>query len=181
MDKPEVAAVVTADSKPSDVKEDFESFDFEDFAMDKPEVAAVTTDSKPSDVKEDFESFDFEDFAMDKPEVAAVTTDSKPSDVKEDFESFDFDLAPKSAEDDAVDFDFDFDMPLTGLDTQETNHNFGTPDLTDMDELETKLDLAKAYIEMGDAEAARDITEEVLRKGTEQQKKTAETILDRLK
>jgi pilus assembly protein FimV len=149
--------------------------------MDKPEVAAVTTDSKPSDVKEDFESFDFEDFAMDKPEVAAVTTDSKPSDVKEDFESFDFDLAPKSAEDDAVDFDFDFDMPLTGLDTQETNHNFGTPDLTDMDELETKLDLAKAYIEMGDAEAARDITEEVLRKGTEQQKKTAETILDRLK
>jgi pilus assembly protein FimV len=50
-----------------------------------------------------------------------------------------------------------------------------------MDALETKLDLAKAYIEMGDAEAARDITEEVLKNGTAEQKKTAETILERLK
>jgi len=120
--------------------------------------------------------------------VAEVTTDSQPLESKDDFESFDFDLAPKSAKTDelagdAVDFDFDFDMPLTGLDGQNTSQqsNFGTPDLTDMDELETKLDLAKAYIEMGDAEAARDITEEVLKNGTDQQKKTAETILNRLK
>ncbi|MDD1615385.1 MAG: hypothetical protein LUQ28_02490 [Methylococcaceae bacterium] len=170
------------------VKDDFESFDFNDFAMDKPDVAAVATDSQPVESKDDFESFDFDDFAMDETDVAEVTTDSQPLESKDDFESFDFDLAPKSAKTDelagdAVDFDFDFDMPLTGLDGQNTSQqsNFGTPDLTDMDELETKLDLAKAYIEMGDAEAARDITEEVLKNGTDQQKKTAETILNRLK
>ena len=57
----------------------------------------------------------------------------------------------------------------------------GVSDLTDMDELETKLDLAKAYIDMGDTESAKGIAEEVLVSGSSEQKKTAQTILDELK
>ncbi len=41
------------------------------------------------------------------------------------------------------------------------------------DETATKLDLAKAYIDMGDAEGARSILDEVLAEGNEQQKKQA--------
>ena len=41
------------------------------------------------------------------------------------------------------------------------------------DETATKLDLAKAYIDMGDAEGARSILEEVLAEGNEEQKKQA--------
>ena len=53
-------------------------------------------------------------------------------------------------------------------------------DLTDMDEYETKIDLAKAYIDMGDAEAAKVIAEEVVEKGNEDQKKEAQAVLDKL-
>ena len=53
-------------------------------------------------------------------------------------------------------------------------------DLTDMDELETKLDLAKAYIDMGDADSAKEIIEQVLEKGSAKQKKTAQELLDDL-
>ena len=78
--------------------------------------------------------------------------------------------------DDDFDFDFNFDMPAaTGQ-----HDDFGVSDLTDMDELETKLDLAKAYVDMGDAAAAKDIAREVLEKGTDAQKKSAQALLDEL-
>ncbi|TAK61610.1 FimV/HubP family polar landmark protein, partial [Methylobacter sp.] len=83
---------------------------------------------------------------------------------------FDFDL----------DFDLDQDAPST-TSVQNTDHaSFGVSDLTDMDELETKLDLAKAYIDMGDANAAKDIAREVLEQGTVEQKKIAQALLDEL-
>jgi pilus assembly protein FimV len=44
------------------------------------------------------------------------------------------------------------------------------------DETATKLDLAKAYIDMGDAEGARSILDEVMSEGTEQQKKQAREL-----
>jgi pilus assembly protein FimV len=47
-------------------------------------------------------------------------------------------------------------------------------------EVATKLDLAKAYQEMGDAAGAREILEEVLRDGDEQQKQTAQTLMQQL-
>jgi pilus assembly protein FimV len=47
-------------------------------------------------------------------------------------------------------------------------------------EVATKLDLAKAYQEMGDAEGAREILEEVLRDGDEQQREAAQGLLDQM-
>jgi pilus assembly protein FimV len=44
----------------------------------------------------------------------------------------------------------------------------------------TKLDLAKAYQEMGDVEGAREILQEVLHEGDDQQKKEAQTLLGKL-
>ncbi len=44
----------------------------------------------------------------------------------------------------------------------------------------TKLDLAKAYQEMGDATGAREILEEVLREGDEGQREAAQSMLDQL-
>ncbi len=48
------------------------------------------------------------------------------------------------------------------------------------DETGTKLDLARAYMEMEDTEAAREILEEVIADGNEQQKKEAQEMLKRL-
>ncbi len=44
----------------------------------------------------------------------------------------------------------------------------------------TKLDLAKAYHEMGDTSGAREILEEVLREGDAEQRKAAQTLFDQL-
>lgn len=47
-------------------------------------------------------------------------------------------------------------------------------------EVATKLDLAKAYQEMGDAAGAKEILEEVLRDGDDEQRASAETMMQQL-
>ncbi|MCK4710201.1 MAG: hypothetical protein KAU21_16410, partial [Gammaproteobacteria bacterium] len=47
----------------------------------------------------------------------------------------------------------------------------------DMDEVNTKLDLARAYIDMGDGDGAASILREVIEEGAGEQKQTAETLL----
>jgi len=49
-------------------------------------------------------------------------------------------------------------------------------DALDDDDNQTKLSLAQAYADMGDAEGARELLDEVVRSGTEEQKAQAETI-----
>ncbi|MEH6911726.1 MAG: FimV/HubP family polar landmark protein [Oceanicoccus sp.] len=65
-----------------------------------------------------------------------------------------------SADKEAADEDFDF--------------------LADTDEVATKLDLARAYIDMGDSEGARDILDEVKQEGSEEQKQEADALIERI-
>ena len=62
----------------------------------------------------------------------------------------------------------------------EPDIEFDIGDIDEIDEAETKLDLASAYIEMDDADGARSILNEVLAEGNEEQKIRAQTILDSL-
>ncbi|MBK5007608.1 FimV/HubP family polar landmark protein [Pseudomonas sp. S32] len=48
------------------------------------------------------------------------------------------------------------------------------------DEVATKLDLARAYIDMGDHQGARDILDEVVKDGDQRQREEAEDMLSRL-
>lgn len=52
--------------------------------------------------------------------------------------------------------------------------------LADLDETATKLDLARAYLEMGDAAGARDILNEVISEGNEDQKQDAKELLKQI-
>lgn len=52
--------------------------------------------------------------------------------------------------------------------------------LSENDETATKLDLARAYIDMGDAEGAKDILDEIAEEGSDEQKQEAETLLSKL-
>ncbi|MNI13272.1 hypothetical protein D3C73_664880 [compost metagenome] len=52
--------------------------------------------------------------------------------------------------------------------------------LSGTDEAATKLDLAQAYIDMGDSDGARDILNEVVSEGSAEQKSEAEEMLSRL-
>ncbi|MCG8011119.1 MAG: hypothetical protein JAY64_05395, partial [Candidatus Thiodiazotropha weberae] len=53
-------------------------------------------------------------------------------------------------------------------------------DLDSTDEITTKLDLARAYIDMGDNEGAKSILEEVVGEGSENQQKEAQDLLSNL-
>ena len=124
---------------------------------------------------------DFDDFEddLEKDEAMAETVksdhvaDKSVDDMGEDTM---FDQAiqevPKADGDEA-----DFELPeVDPEDMGDDDLDF----LSDSDETATKLDLARAYIDMGDQEGARDIIREVLDEGNEQQKTEAQSLLARL-
>jgi pilus assembly protein FimV len=56
----------------------------------------------------------------------------------------------------------------------------GTQEQTVDDEIATKLDLAKAYVELGDGESARGILDEVMADGNEAQRQQAQELISQL-
>jgi pilus assembly protein FimV len=77
----------------------------------------------------------------------------------------------------------DQDVALTELDNADHEQNLDSDDLDflgEADEAATKLDLARAYIDMGDMTGARDILSEVVNEGTSDQKAEAKDLLSRI-
>jgi pilus assembly protein FimV len=73
-----------------------------------------------------------------------------------------------------------------GSDVQGADDPTGTEEVSPLDpqtmtEVGTKLDLARAYIDMGDPEGARSILEEVLDEGDPGQRREAQTLMDVLR
>ncbi len=166
-------------------------FDLSSFQA-KPAEKAI---SAAAETKEEFESFDFDVPLKHKESKQSNLLDiSAAENAEEGFKAIDlsddsnFDLAADFGSDSFdSDFDFNFDLNLnnpvagTKVPADEQGGETGVFDLTDMDEFETKLDLAKAYIDMGDAESAKSIVEDVVIKGSAEQQKVAQTILNELK
>mgnify|MGYP000025216151 FL=1 len=48
------------------------------------------------------------------------------------------------------------------------------------EQVDTKLDLARVYIDMGDEEGAREILVEVMAEGTDEQRDTALKLMEKL-
>ncbi len=140
---------------------------------------------KEAVVVEATESLSFNTDSTDTAESNTVDfeTVTDDSQAKDDvLESFDFDT--EKTTDSAVtedDVEFDFDMSFdSDEESVAQNGDSQGDELIEMDELETKIDLARAYIDMGDEDAARTIAEEVLSKGNDSQKQEAQKILDSL-
>jgi pilus assembly protein FimV len=68
-----------------------------------------------------------------------------------------------------------FDEPTFADEEPIADHN---PESFSDDPVDTKLDLARAYLDMGDAEGARLMLDEVMSEGTQMQKDTAKRILN---
>ena len=87
---------------------------------------------------------------------------------------------PRLSQNDDVDLDaetFD-DVPTEGLLPEEVSADLH--DARTMTEVGTKLDLARAYVDMGDPGGARSILEEVLDEGDDAQRQQAQQLLDTL-
>jgi len=112
-------------------------------------------------------------------------------------ETMDFDLSDLSpevtaagspdAEGEPVDLDVGGVMSETEI-SESITEQVSLDELPEMSDLEpvtmsevgTKLDLARAYVDMGDPEGARSILEEVLKEGSASQKQEAQQLLDSL-
>lgn len=79
----------------------------------------------------------------------------------------------QTTDDDASPSGIDF-----GDDDDDDLLDLGEEEGDEMGEIDTKVDLARAYIDMGDSDGARGILEEVLEEGNEDQKKEAQSLLD---
>ncbi|GAA0888396.1 hypothetical protein GCM10009121_12770 [Rhodanobacter soli] len=73
--------------------------------------------------------------------------------------------------------DWHFDEADSAHQTADEGHDLG--EFND-DPVDTKLDLARAYIDMGDAEGARAMLGEVVKEGSQMQKDVAKRLLDSL-
>ncbi len=130
---------------------------------------ALTNDTADSD-DDDF-SFDEDfDFDLDDEEDETDKGTDEPVSDDDSNEEFDdlLDLSDESETFDTEtsnDMDDEIDLGLEGL-------------LDDGDAIDTKLDLAKAYLEMGDVEGAKNLLEEVVSEGSESQVEAAKKIID---
>ncbi|KRP60387.1 FimV/HubP family polar landmark protein [Pseudomonas trivialis] len=128
---------------------------------------------KPTAV-DDFElPEDFDLSLADEPEApTAAKPDAFASEL--DDVNAELDRLSQSLEHPPIEPTFTAEDAALGDDEPEFDFLSGT------DEVSTKLDLAQAYIDMGDADGARDILSEVLTEGSEEQRSEAKEMLGRI-
>jgi pilus assembly protein FimV len=146
---------------------DLPPFD-ESLALDQP--AAVGSSVDDLDMPEDFDLSLADEIAAD-PEPNAFTSELDDVNAELDRLSQTLEQPPIAKPFEAPHFTAE-----DALADDEPEFDF----LAGTDEAATKLDLARAYIEMGDAEGARDILDEVVGEGDESQKTEAREMLSRL-
>ncbi len=84
----------------------------------------------------------------------------------------------QSVENDDNTLEFDLDFTSSSTEGDVDSDMGSVSDFADSDEIETKLDLAKAYVEMDDQDSARDILTEILAEGNDEQKTEAQALVD---
>lgn len=184
----ELMPVMEFDSPPvqgsdADIKVDQDDeLGFEFMSFDEASDAAqpAGAESKDQDSQGGLE-FDIQFFKNQAPSVQAEEKIEYENLIA--FESIDSIEKPRKPGKDEFEFDLDVFAPLenkTGQQTKIAEEEGPYSDLTDMDEQETKLDLAKAYIDMGDEKTAGEILEDVLLSGSEAQKNEAALYLAKI-
>ena len=101
-------------------------------------------------------------------------------DIKEEISMDKTPVEEDSVEIDSSELDFDMGLDDDLTKASEISDEMDLSDLGDVDEINTKLDLARAYLDMGDHEGARDILDEVVAGGNNQQKQEAQELISQL-
>ncbi|MDD2106978.1 FimV/HubP family polar landmark protein [Pseudomonas asiatica] len=169
--------------------------DLSDFDLDvsEPVVPAATAadDETPVDVAAELAAFDSE------PAFDPLSEFDLPSDFDLSLSLEDDSPAAKSFASELNDVNAELDKLSQSLESPSLEPHFTSEDavaqpepepLDDLDfdffsgsdEVATKLDLARAYIDMGDNQGARDILDEVVKDGDDSQRQEAEDMLSRL-
>jgi pilus assembly protein FimV len=181
------AMLAQADTQPA--------VDLSDFDLDVSEpvapAAPAAVDETPVDVAAELAAFDSE------PAFDPLSEFDLPSDFDLSLSLEDDSPAAKSFASELNDVNAELDKLSQSLESPSLEPHFTSEDaaaqpepepLDDLDfdffsgsdEVATKLDLARAYIDMGDNQGARDILDEVVKDGDDSQRQEAEDMLSRL-
>ncbi len=169
--------------------------DLSDFDLDVSEpvapAAPAAVEDAPLDVAAELAAFD------SVPEFDPLSEFDLPSDFDLSLSLEDDSPAAKSFASELSDVNAELDKLSQSLESPSLEPHFTAEDaaaqpepepLDDLDfdffsgsdEVATKLDLARAYIDMGDHQGARDILDEVVKDGDDSQRQEAEDMLSRL-
>ncbi|WP_419709492.1 FimV/HubP family polar landmark protein [Pseudomonas sp. NFX224] len=172
----------------TEIKESLD--DLSDFDLDMD----LGAEPSPAILAEDDFLLDLDEGVKDLPPVEAPTVAEAPLDDLELPADFDLSLADEMDAPDAFAAELDdVNAELDRLSQSISEPTFTVDDalatvddepdfdfLSGTDEVATKLDLAQAYIDMGDNDGARDILNEVVTEGDAGQKSEAKEMLSRL-
>ncbi len=118
------------------------------------------------------------DFDLDSAEEIAIETEAE-EDVEE--AGLDLDLGADEEVADEEIADEEVAVETAAIENElDEDEDVDLSMLDDVDEVSTKLDLARAYLDMGDAEGTRSILDEVIAEGNDEQKQEAEELLNQL-
>ncbi|NGY06213.1 FimV/HubP family polar landmark protein [Solimonas terrae] len=177
---PEAAAPAMAMTADNGLDFKLDDLELPSLDLGKGEVPAAA----PSATVADDNALEFDLGGFDMPaETAAGTPAAKVAGEHEassslDFDLGDFDASPATPQKPAP----SAAAPSAEATIEEFDFDTVSTDAADIagDEASTKLDLARAYVEMGDHEMARSLLDEVLTQGNAQQKQDARALVERL-
>ncbi|SEF63441.1 pilus assembly protein FimV [Nitrosomonas ureae] len=173
--------------------------------FDEPEQSLGAIDSSNKATEENKDDFEFSRSEIDladnqnpnEIEIPLLSDESSRNseEVALDDSPLEFDRSPDAEQsDEESNFSSitpEIDLAAINLDLEDTNAGDNKDEKEDLSvpsvpseawqEVETKLDLAKAYQEMDDREGAKEMLEEVIRDGDTKQKKAARKILKDLR
>ena len=121
--------------------------------------------------------FDLGEFDLSGTDKGGSGAAKKPSPVPEPLQLQDFDLGGTEL---AGPGKSDLDVRLDEVEPLVIDDATDGDTVSGSDDAATKLDLARAYVEMGDAEMARSLLDEVVKMGSDDQKREAGTLRERL-
>jgi pilus assembly protein FimV len=148
------------------------SLDF-DLNLDEPQPSGQSAEAAQAKADDEGFSIDFE--LPSTPEAA--TSGGALAGTDADAPVLDFDLGTPGGEDKPLAEAPALDLSTISLDLGAHDAPAAAPDAR-WQEVATKLDLAKAYQEMGDKEGARELLKEVLNEGDDAQQQQARTMIE---
>jgi pilus assembly protein FimV len=167
----------------------------EDLAPGHPLFAEAHIPPSGADERSPLHQFDLDSYAGSNEAANAKAPPPVPTQPKVSEYHFDFDLTPhqqeaKAAASHAAAAKQEAEAePVStwnfedSSDEHETAHTDNAADFGELhdDPIDTKLDLARAYLDMGDPDGARAMLDEVMQEGTQMQKDVARTLLAKIR
>ena len=178
----------------NDIEDELDLFDetgvTADESVETDDEFSLDLDDEDLDLEMDLDDMDNESEIVDVDMTVEETIINVEDSLSEDEinESLEFDLSDELYDADNIKLDDmddetaadDSEIESVSIDleedTDEVDIGLDLDDIIDDDAIDTKLDLAKAYFEMGDVDGAKQMVTEIIEEGNDEQKAKAEVL-----